>query len=93
MGFDYGQIMALRVKANSNTVLSTIEFFSDAAHSYRIYYAAAKNCYTAPYHRDGTPWAAFEFGHNLESQNLYYKITNNGANASTYDIELIAFGW
>jgi len=93
MGFDYGQVISLRVKANGNTVLSDIEFFTDAAMTDRIYMASAKNCYTAPYHRDGTAWSAFSMANNLESQNLYYRITNNGANASTYDIELIAFGW
>lgn len=87
-----GIVLGLRVKANGNTVSSNIEFFSDAANLKRIYLAQTRDCYTLPYHRDYTPWCVPQFDGALSNDELYYKITNNGANASTYDIEMMLMG-
>jgi hypothetical protein len=86
-----GYIFALYVKATGNTIDSDIEFFADAARTDRIYYAQNKNCYTTA-HVDRTPWACFTFDNELESKKIYYKITNNGLNDSTYDIEMYGQG-
>lgn len=92
VGISYGIMMGLRVKANSETLSSTIEFFADEAMSDRIYLASSKDCYTSG-HIDRTAWGIFSFTNTvLENSKLYYKITNNGSNASTYDIEVVGHG-
>lgn len=82
-----GTVQRLQVTANGNTVDSTIQFFSDAGMTDELYSAENKDCYTTP-HDDRVPWW---FGY-LTSGLLYYKITNDGANNSTYDIEFVGFG-
>jgi hypothetical protein len=88
----WGVVIALRVKANGNTVNSDIEFFADSARTDRIYWAQARNCYTAPHHVDRTAWACFSFTNELEDDFIYYQITNYGANASTYEIAFVGIG-
>jgi len=87
-----GVVCGLRIRANSNTILSTIEFFSDSALTKRIYYAINKDCYNSPYHADYTPWCIPHFNGTLTNDELYYTITNNGINNSTYDIEMTLIG-
>lgn len=91
LGVGIGIMAGLQVTANGNTVNSDIKFFSDAALTNRIYLAAGKDCFTSP-HEDRTSWGMFSFGNDLEDRKLYYKITNNGANPSTYDIEVVGTG-
>jgi hypothetical protein len=91
VGIAAGAVIALKVTAAGVTVDSDIEFFADAARTNRIYFAEGKDCNTSP-HVDGTAWACLSFSAELEDAKLYYKITNNGANDSTYDIELFGFG-
>jgi hypothetical protein len=86
-----GTVFGLSVAASGDTVDSDIEFFADAARTYRIYFAEGKDCWSDA-HIDGTAWACFSFASDLEDKKLYYKITNNGANDSTYDIELLGLG-
>lgn len=87
-----GMVCGLRVTAAGNTAVSSIEFYSDAALTKRIYYAESKNCYAAPYFCDYTPWTIPHFNGALTSDALYYRITNSGQNASTYDIEMTLLG-
>ena len=87
-----GVVCGLRVKANSNTVNSDIEFFSDSGRTKRLYWAQARDCYNDPYHADYTPWCVPQFSGALTNDELYYTITNYGANASTYDIEMVLLG-
>lgn len=87
IGIDMGSMWRLRVNANGNTVDSTIQFFSDAGMTDELYLAANKDCYAAPYD-DGGSW----FVGMLTDGRIHYKITNDGANASTYDIEFVGIG-
>ena len=89
-----GACLRLRVKANGNTVNSKIEFFSDAgmADADLIFLAEGRNCYTVPYYVMGLAWAIPGFGAALDGDKLYYRITNAGANDSTYDIEMVLIG-
>jgi hypothetical protein len=80
------------VKANGNTVDSDIQFFADAAKTDQIYLAQDLDCFTVPYHVDAEAWATFSPTNDLGSDKVYYTITNNGANASTYEIVLVGFG-
>lgn len=91
LGVGLGIMAGLRVTAAGNTVNSDIEFFSDAAMTHRIYLAAGKDCFTSP-HEDRSSWGMFYFNEDLENRELHYKITNNGANPSTYDIEVVGTG-
>jgi hypothetical protein len=91
VGVSYGTVIALQIVANGNTVDSTIEFFTDAALTDRIYYAPTKDCYSSP-HDDRTPWACLSFTQDLESDSLHYRIQNNGANNSTYTIKVVGIG-
>jgi len=77
----------VKVVANGNTVDSTVKFFSDQGMTDQIYEAANQDCYTSPYEDRNPPW----FG-TLTDGLLYYEITNDGANSSTYDIELAGMG-
>ena len=82
----------MRVKANGNTVNTDLEFFADAAMTDRVYWAQGRNCYTSPHHVDRTAWACFSFTNELEDDKLYYRFTNYGANASTYEVRVVGFG-
>lgn len=84
-----GEVVGLEVIAGGDTVDTDIEFFTDAGMLDRIYYATAKDCYTAPY-RDMTSWALFSFDSEMVDRVLYYRFTNNGANNTTYDVKLFA---
>ncbi len=88
----HGAVLALRVKANGDTVDSDVQFFADAAMADQIYLAQDLDCFTAPHHVDAESWACCSIVNDLEADKLYYRITNNGANASTYDIALLAVG-
>lgn len=90
MGIDSGVNIYLKVTANGNTTDSDIEFFRDSAKLDQVYQSLGVDAFTSPF-ADGTPWSLVTAS-NLESQSLHYTITNNGANASTYDIELLAHG-
>lgn len=90
-----GVCMALRVRANGNTVDSSISFYTATAAPAGdlVYQALNKDCYTAPYHVDATPWAFPAFATDaLVGKLLHYVITNNGANASTYTVEMVLLG-
>jgi hypothetical protein len=89
-----GIVLGLRVRALGNTVNSNIEFFSHPAGGVqsRIYWAPVKDCYTLPYHKDYTPWCIPQFDQALQDDELEYTITNNGANDSTYEIEMRLIG-
>jgi hypothetical protein len=78
----------LNVVANSNTVLTDIEFFADAARTRLVYQALAKDAFTSAF-VDGTPFALFDLAGGLELNTIYYRLTNDGANASTYNIALV----
>lgn len=92
LGTNSGIVYGLRVRSVGNTVLSTIEMFADSARLDRTYLASNKDCYTSPYHVDRTPWMLQSFDNDLVGGLLYYTITNNGANASTYIIEVVGEG-
>ena len=92
LGLSAGTISALRVKANGVTVDSTIEFFADVARTDLLYLASNKDCHTSPHFEDKTAWACLSFTQVLEASKIYYQITNDGANASTYDIEMFGLG-
>jgi hypothetical protein len=87
-----GIVCGLRVRAIGNTTLSNIEFFSDSGLTRRIYYAVNKDCYTSPYHADYNSWCIPQFNGPLVDNALYYTITNNGSNDSTYEIEMTLIG-
>jgi len=91
VGTNDGNIDKLRVTAIGNTVLSTIEFFTDAGLSDLLYRATNKDCYTTP-HDDRIAWPLSSWTATLTNDLLYYKITNNGANPSTYTIEMTGEG-
>jgi hypothetical protein len=86
-----GIATVLAVQAIGNTVLSTIEFFTDSGRTDRVYLASNKDCYTVPYHIDRTPWA-LESDSTMLDGNLYYRITNDGINASTYLVRVSGIG-
>lgn len=90
MGIDSGVNVYLKVTANGNTTDSDIEFWRDSGKTDQVYQTLGVDAFTSAF-ADGTPWSLVTAS-NLESQSLYYTITNNGANASTYDIELLAHG-
>jgi hypothetical protein len=92
LGVSWGEIILLRVKANGNTTDSDVAFYTDAGRTDLIYLAEDKNCFAAPYHVDAEGWDCFSMTNNLAGGLLYYTITNNGANASTYDIEMVGWG-
>jgi len=87
VGVNKGSIWNVKVTALGNTTDSTICFYSDSGHTNEIYSAANQDCYTSPY-EDGTSW----FVGVLVGGNLYYEVTNDGANASVYQIELVGIG-
>jgi len=86
VGIDIGTIGRLKVTAIGNTTDSSIQFFSDAGLSDQLYLAANLDCYSSPY-EDLTVWFAGPL-----VGGLHYQITNNGANASTYEVELLGMG-
>jgi hypothetical protein len=92
LGVSWGEIILLRVKANGNTTSSVIQFFADAARTDAVYVSWPADCFTAPYYEDHEGWTCFSKTNNLAGGLLYYTITNNGANASTYDIEMVGWG-
>lgn len=87
VGVNKGSIWKVRITALGNTVDSTIRFYSDSGHSNEVYSAANQDCYTSPY-EDAVSW----FVGVLTGGNLYYEITNDGANSSSYKIELVGIG-
>jgi hypothetical protein len=86
-GFPTPLIEFLDVAAVGNTVTSDIRFYRDAARTSLVYEALARDAFTTPF-VDATPWAGYNRAGDLESNTLYGRITNNGANASTYNIRL-----
>lgn len=87
IGFNYGVIQFLKVTALSDTVNSDIQFYSDAGMTIKVYEKLGEDCYTSAY-EDLASW----FTKDLTDGKLYYKITNNGANPSAYEIETVGFG-
>ena len=85
-GVEKGSVWRLQVTALGNTVDSTIQFFSDAGLTNELYIASNKDCYSTPWY-DATSWY-METNGGL----LYYKITNDGANISAYEIEMSGIG-
>lgn len=77
----------LDVTANGNTVSSDIRFYRDSARTSLVYEVLARDAFTTPF-VDATPWAGYNRAGDLESNTLYGRITNNGANASTYDVRI-----
>lgn len=94
LGISNGACIALRVKANGNTTDSDIQFYTatGAPAGDLVYEATGKDCYTSPYHVDGNAWAIPSWGTALGSNLIHYVITNNGANNSTYDLEMVLIG-
>jgi hypothetical protein len=86
-GFPRPMIEFLDVEATSNTVSSDVRFYRDAARTSLVYEALARDAFTAPF-VDATPWVGYNRAGDLESNTLYGRITNNGANASTYSIRV-----
>ncbi len=85
----------LRVKANGNTVLTDVVFYADAAHTEQVFAALAQDCFTGgapPYFDRRVAWPLTGWAADLASGLLYYEFTNNGANASTYRIEITGEG-
>jgi hypothetical protein len=85
-GVSKGSIWRLQVKALGNTVDSSIWFYSDFAMSNVLYESLNKDCYTTPFY-DGEFWYM-----ETTSGLLYYKVKNDGANASIYEIEMSGIG-
>lgn len=95
VGVARGQVHRLRVRANGNTVNTDVVFYADAGLTEVVHEALAQDCFTGgapPYydHRDGWPLTGWTT--DLVAGLLYYEFTNNGANASTYVIELTGQG-
>lgn len=86
--FNLGIVHRLRIVANGNTTMANIEFFADASRTARLYFAEAVNAFTAAWD-DGTPWTYRDAD---ATSKLHYKITNNGANASTFTITIQGIG-
>lgn len=82
-----GSMWFLKATALGNTVDSSIEFFSDVGETDRLYEAPNKDMYSASY-EDRTTWYIGPLTNGL----LYYKLTNDGANSSAYEIELSGIG-
>lgn len=87
LGISQGVIWRLRAVALSNTVDASIEMFSDVALTNEVYSALNKDCYTSVY-EDRTPVWVGIFSDGV----LHYRITNDGANDSIFEIELSGFG-
>lgn len=85
VGFATPLVEFLDVQANGNTVNSDVRFYRDAARTSLVYEALARDAFTTPF-VDATPWAGYNRAGDLESNTLYGRITNNGANASTYSV-------
>ena len=82
-----GAVFKMRVTAIGDTVDSDIKIFYDAGQTEQYYEALNKDCYTNPF-VDNSPWGIGP----LVDGTLYYEITNNGANDSTYKIEVFGIG-
>ena len=89
VGFPTPLVEFLDVQAVGNTVDSDIRFYRDAARTSLIYETLARDAFTTPF-VDATPWAGYNRAGDLESNTLYGRITNNGANASTYNVRVRA---
>lgn len=87
VGIVMGSAWRLRVTAIGNTTNTDIQFFADSGLTEKLYEALGEDCYSSPYD-DGSSW----FVGMLTDGLLYYKLTNNGANASVYHIELVGQG-
>ncbi len=91
VGVEEGAIWRTRITANGDTADTDIRFFSDAGLTEEMYTALTKDCYPdspRTYHDDRVPWWCGQLTDGI----LYYRFDNNGANASTYDIEIAGFG-
>ena len=73
--------------AASDTTDSTFKLYSDAAMTNEIFSAENKDAYTSPY-EDKSTW----YLGTLTGGLLYYKVTNDGSNASVYTVEIAGFG-
>lgn len=82
-------VQYLDVTAIGITLVSDVRFYRDAARTSLVYEALARDAFTTPF-VDATPWAGFNRAGDLENGALYGRITNNGANASTYDVRIRA---
>ena len=87
LGILKGSMWQLTVTALGNTVNSDIEFFADSGLTEQLYSQTGKDCYTSPF-VDGSSWFVGDLTNGL----IYYRITNNGANASVYELEPVGFG-
>lgn len=87
LGISKGSMWQLTVTAIGNTVDTDIEFFADSGLTEKLYEELTKDCYTSPF-VDGVSW----FVGDLTDGLIYYRMTNNGASDSVYDLEPVGFG-
>lgn len=83
---DEGVVWSLMLEAAGNTVDTDIELYRDAGMTDLVWSASAVDAYTNPYQKDFIPWGEFT------DRKVYYKVTNNGANDSTYTMSFFDFG-
>ena len=87
LGILKGSMWQLSVTAIGNTVDTDIEFFADSGLTESLYSETGKDCYSSAF-VDGVSW----FVGDLTGGLIYYRLTNQGANASVYDLEPVGFG-
>jgi len=87
LGISNGDMWRLQLTAVANTVDSTIQLYADVGMTDLLYEAANEDCYTSSYDDRASKWIG-----GLTDGLLYYKITNDGANNSTYNLEISGFG-
>ena len=87
--FDGGAVYLLTITAIGDTVSTSIRCYEDDGMSVGpIYEAVGIDAYTATY-EDRIPWPYQDADGTAE---LHCRITNSGANASTYTLEILAAG-
>lgn len=87
IGVTKGSGWYFKATALSDTTDSTFKLYSDAGMTNEILSAENKDAYTSAY-EDNSSWYLGSVTGGL----IYYKVTNDGANASIYNIELSGFG-
>jgi len=92
VAFSVGQVVFFQVEANAATADSTIEVFRDAARTAanRLFVASNVDISSTPLIAAAFP-TMNESG-DLESESLYYRITNDGGTNSDYKIQLVGQG-
>lgn len=91
LGIGSGEVVYLKITANSASTNSDFEFFRDSAKTDQIYQALGKDANTSAF-TDGTPWSLVTTS-DLELDSIYYTFTNNSTTtATTYTVELLALG-